>query len=292
MKLLIGAGLPRAAIEVELVRRGRAAARRRRLARAPHRGSRRALAAAAGGISRCSRVALLLRPRRLLKQCTRVSRRVRSTMPRVISTVEMEMAPCRAHRFLALALRSGRGVRGHELQQRGPRVPRSVAGWSRSFPRGRRTALRSRGRTSFGKKMFLLGEMAGAELRRRRRRASIQGSGRVSTTPINSTLDFVGTLSYIDSKVDVGPFNVSAGRLRARRGRPQRVSARTTELSMSSLKYVRLQTRAGGDTGLSANGRRYFEECDGPELRHRWHGRRRRLAPRLPRGVLSLLFQS
>ena len=64
------------------------------------------------------------------------------------------------------------------------------------------------GSYELGKKMFLLGEWqeqsydGGVDGRQFEVGAGLHH-------PINSTLDFVGTLSYLDSKVDVGPFNVS-----------------------------------------------------------------------------------
>lgn len=74
---------------------------------------------------------------------------------------------------------------------------------------------------------------------------------------LSSTLDFVGTLSYLDSKVDVGPFNANddgfglgAG-IRTRLGKDFELDA--------SLKYVDFD-KSGSDTGLSANGRWYFKK--------------------------------
>jgi hypothetical protein len=112
------------------------------------------------------------------------------------------------------------------------------------------------GSYELGKKMFLLGEWQEQSYD-----AGVDGHqyeiGAGFHHPINSTLDFVGTLSYIDSKVDVGPFNVNddgfglgAG-VRTRIGKDFQLDA--------SLKYVDFD-KSGSDTGVSANGRWYFKK--------------------------------
>ena len=74
---------------------------------------------------------------------------------------------------------------------------------------------------------------------------------------INSTLDFVGTLSYIDSRVDAGSVSASddafaiGGGVRTRIGKAFELDA--------SLKYVDFDN-SGSDTGLSAGGRWYFKK--------------------------------
>jgi hypothetical protein len=75
---------------------------------------------------------------------------------------------------------------------------------------------------------------------------------------INSTLDFVGTLSYIDAKVSAGSVSASddafalGGGVRARIGKDVELDA--------SLKYVDFDN-AGSDTGLSAGARWYFKKA-------------------------------
>ena len=75
---------------------------------------------------------------------------------------------------------------------------------------------------------------------------------------ISSTLDFVGTLSYIDSKVHSGSFSVSddgfglGGGIRTRIGDNFELDA--------GLKYVDFN-KGGSDTGLHLSGRWYFKKA-------------------------------
>jgi hypothetical protein len=74
---------------------------------------------------------------------------------------------------------------------------------------------------------------------------------------ISSTVDFVGTLSYLDSKVSAGSVSASdngfglGGGVRARLGKEFELDA--------GLKYVDFD-KGGSDTGLHANGRWYFKK--------------------------------
>jgi hypothetical protein len=74
---------------------------------------------------------------------------------------------------------------------------------------------------------------------------------------INAKVDFVGTVSYLDEKIDTGPFSVSdhafglAGGVRAQ-------LAKSFELD-GMLKHVDLD-KAGSDTGLRVDGRWYFKQ--------------------------------
>jgi opacity protein-like surface antigen len=74
---------------------------------------------------------------------------------------------------------------------------------------------------------------------------------------INSTLDFVGTLSYLDAKVSAGSFSESddgfglGGGIRARLGKDFELDA--------GLKYV--DFGSGSDTGLHVSGRWYFKKA-------------------------------
>lgn len=74
---------------------------------------------------------------------------------------------------------------------------------------------------------------------------------------ISSTMDFVGTLSYIDSKVSSGSASASddgfglGGGIRARLGKDFELDA--------GLKYVDFD-KGGSDTGLHAAGRWYFKK--------------------------------
>jgi opacity protein-like surface antigen len=75
--------------------------------------------------------------------------------------------------------------------------------------------------------------------------------------PISSTVDFVGTLSYLDTKVSSGGFSESddgfglGGGIRARLGKDFELDA--------GLKYVDFGN--GSDTGLHASGRWYFKKA-------------------------------
>ncbi len=75
---------------------------------------------------------------------------------------------------------------------------------------------------------------------------------------INNKLDFVGTLSYVDSKVDVGPFSVSDDALSLGGGVRTRLSD-SFELD-AMLKYVNFD-QAGSDTGVRVDGRWYFKKA-------------------------------
>jgi opacity protein-like surface antigen len=74
---------------------------------------------------------------------------------------------------------------------------------------------------------------------------------------ISSTVDFVGTLSYIDSKASAGSISASdngfglGGGIRARLSKEFEIDA--------GLKYVDFDN-SGSDTGLAANGRWYFKK--------------------------------
>jgi len=95
-----------------------------------------------------------------------------------------------------------------------------------------------------GSKVFLLGEWQ-------------DQSYDFGVDGISSTVDFVGTLSYIDSKASAG--NVSAsdngfglgGGIRARLSKEFEIDA--------GLKYVDFDN-SGSDTGLAVNGRWYFKK--------------------------------
>jgi opacity protein-like surface antigen len=112
------------------------------------------------------------------------------------------------------------------------------------------------GQYSLGDKMFLLGEWQEQSYD-----FGIDGHqyeiGAGFHHAINSTLDFVGTLSYLDSKVDVGPFNVSDNGFGLGAGVRTRL-AKDFELD-AALKYVDFD-KGGSDTGVSANGRWYFKK--------------------------------
>ena len=112
------------------------------------------------------------------------------------------------------------------------------------------------GQYALGDKMFLLGEWQeqnydfGVDGRQYEIGAGFHHA-------ISSTLDFVGSLSYLDSKVSAGGFSASddafglgAG-IRTRLGKDFELDA--------SLKYVDFDN-SGSDTGVSANGRWYFKK--------------------------------
>jgi opacity protein-like surface antigen len=112
------------------------------------------------------------------------------------------------------------------------------------------------GQYALGAKMFLLGEWQDQSYD-----FGIDGHqyelGAGFHHGINSTLDFVGSLSYLDSKVSAGGFSVSdngfglgAG-VRTRLGKDFELDA--------ALKYVDFD-KGGSDTGISANGRWYFKK--------------------------------
>ena len=73
--------------------------------------------------------------------------------------------------------------------------------------------------------------------------------------PINSTIDFVGTLSYIDSEVEAAGFSASDDGLGLGAGIRSRIGD-SFEFD-AALKYVDFD-EAGSDTGVTLGGRWYF----------------------------------
>jgi opacity protein-like surface antigen len=74
--------------------------------------------------------------------------------------------------------------------------------------------------------------------------------------PIDRKLDFVGTLTYVDNKIDVGPGSVSDDALGLGAGVRIRLIS-SFELD-AMLKYVDFD-KAGSDTGARLDGRWYFK---------------------------------
>jgi hypothetical protein len=74
---------------------------------------------------------------------------------------------------------------------------------------------------------------------------------------INSSMDFVGTLSYIDSEVEAGNFSASDDGLGLGAGIRSRIGD-SFEFD-AGLKYVDFD-EAGSDTGISLGGRWYFSK--------------------------------
>jgi opacity protein-like surface antigen len=112
------------------------------------------------------------------------------------------------------------------------------------------------GQYALGDKMFLLGEW-----QEQNYDFGIDGHqyeiGGGFHHPINSTLDFVGSLSYLDSKVNAGAISVSDNGFGLGAGIRTRIN-KDFELD-ASLKYVDFD-KGGSDTGISANGRWYFKK--------------------------------